>query len=72
MESPNGLHCSHTYSALPRKRSQESDVDAMGFPLSIAAASYLVQKTGGLNQSGSYSWMVPDGKEVRVIAKIEA
>jgi hypothetical protein len=49
-----------------------SDVDAMGFPLSIAAASYLVQKAGGLIQSGSYSWMVPDGKEVHVIAEIEA
>src|SRR5262249_51802887 len=28
------------------------DVEAMGFPLSIAAAAYLVQKAGGLIQSG--------------------
>ena len=47
------------------------DVDAMGFPLAIAAASYLVQKAGGLIQSGSYSWMVPIGKEVRIVAEIE-
>jgi hypothetical protein len=47
------------------------DVGAMGFPLSIAAASYLVQKVGGLIQSGSYSWMVPSGKEVQIVAEIE-
>jgi hypothetical protein len=48
------------------------DVEAMGFPLSIAAASYLVQKAGGLIRSGSYSWMVPSGKEVRILAEFEA
>lgn len=47
------------------------DVEAMGFPLSIAAAAYLVQKAGGLIQSGSYSWMVPYGREVQVVAEIE-
>ena len=48
------------------------DVEAMGFPLSIAAAAYLVQKAGGLIQSGSYSWMVPSGREVQIVAEIEA
>lgn len=48
------------------------DIEAMGFPLSIAAAAYLVQRAGGLIQSGSYSWMVPSGREVEVIAEIEA
>lgn len=48
------------------------DVEAMGFPLSIAAAAYLVQKAGGLIQSGSYSWMIPKGREVEIIAEIEA
>lgn len=48
------------------------DVEAMGFPLSIAAAAYLVQKAGGLIQSGSYSWMVPKGREVEVIGEIQA
>ena len=46
------------------------DVEAMGFPLAIAAAAYLVQKAGGLIQSGSYSWMVPSGREVEIIAEI--
>jgi hypothetical protein len=44
----------------------------MGLPLSIAAAAYLVQKAGGLIQSGSYSWMIPSGKEVEIIAEFEA
>jgi hypothetical protein len=48
------------------------DVEAMGFPLSIAAAAYLVQKAGGLIQSGTYSWMVPSGREVEIIAEFEA
>jgi hypothetical protein len=48
------------------------DVEAMGFPLSIAAAAYLVQKAGGLIQSGTYSWMVPRGREVEIIAEFEA
>ncbi len=48
------------------------DVEAMGFPLSIAAAAYLVQKAGGLIQSGTYSWMVPESKEVRIVAEFEA
>jgi hypothetical protein len=48
------------------------DVEAMGYPLSIAAASYLVEKAGGLIQSGTYSWMVPSGKEVRLLAEFEA
>jgi hypothetical protein len=48
------------------------DVEAMGFPSSIAAAAYLVQKAGGLIQSGSYSWMVPSGREVQIVAEIEA
>jgi hypothetical protein len=48
------------------------DVEAMGLPLSIAAAAYLVQKAGGLIQSGSYSWMIPSGREVEIIAEIEA
>lgn len=48
------------------------DVEAMGFPLSIAAAAYLVQRAGGLIQSGSYSWMVPRGREVEIIGEIEA
>jgi hypothetical protein len=47
------------------------DVEAMGFPLSIAAAAYLVQKAGGLIQSGSYSWMVPSGREVQTIAEFD-
>jgi hypothetical protein len=47
------------------------DVEAMGFPLSVAAASYLVQKAGGVIQSGSYSWMVPDDREVRIVAEFE-
>jgi hypothetical protein len=47
------------------------DVEAMGFPLSIAAAAYLVEKAGGLIQSGSYSWMVPSGREVRFLAEID-
>jgi hypothetical protein len=46
------------------------DVEAMGFPLSIAAAAYLVQKAGGLIQSGTYAWMVPSGREVKTIAEI--
>ena len=48
------------------------DVDAMGFPLAIAAAAFLTQKAGGLIQSGSYSWMIPHGREVQRIAEIEA
>jgi hypothetical protein len=48
------------------------DVEAMGFPLSIAAAAYLVQKAGGLIQSGTYSWMVPSGREVEIIEEFEA
>jgi hypothetical protein len=48
------------------------DVEAMGFPLSIAAAAYLVQKAGGLIQSGSYSWMIPSGREVQMVGEIEA
>jgi hypothetical protein len=48
------------------------DVESMGFPLSIAAAAYLVQKAGGLIQSGSYSWMVPSGREVDIIAEFDA
>ena len=48
------------------------DVEAMGFPLSIAAAAYLVQKAGGLIQSGTYSWMVARGREVEIIAEFEA
>jgi hypothetical protein len=48
------------------------DADGMGFPLSIAAAAYLVQKAGGLIQSGCYSWMVPSGQEVQIIAEFEA
>jgi hypothetical protein len=43
------------------------DVEAMGFPLSIAAAAYLVQRAGGVIRSGSYSWMVPSGREVEII-----
>jgi hypothetical protein len=47
------------------------DVEAMGFPLSIAAAAYLVHRAGGgVIQSGSYSWMVPKGREVDIIAEI--
>ena len=47
------------------------DVEAMGFPLAIAAAAYLVNRAGGgVIQSGSYSWMVPSGREVDVIAEI--
>lgn len=48
------------------------DVESMGFPLSIAAAAYLVQKAGGFIQSGSYSWMVPLGREVEIIEEFEA
>jgi hypothetical protein len=47
------------------------DVEAMGFPLSIAAAAYLVQKAGGVIQSGSYSWMIPRGREVSIIAECD-
>jgi hypothetical protein len=48
------------------------DVEAMGFPLAIAAAAYLVNRAGGgVIQSGSYSWMVPSGREVDVIAEIK-
>ena len=48
-----------------------ADVDGMGFPLAIAAAACLVEKAGGFIQSGTYSWMVPDRKEVRIIAEFE-
>jgi len=48
------------------------DVDSMGFPLSIAAASYLVKRVGGVIQSGNYSWMVPSGKEVDILAEFSA
>jgi hypothetical protein len=48
------------------------DMEAMGFPLSIAAAAYLVQKAGGLIQSGSYSFMVPTGRDVQFLAEIDA
>jgi hypothetical protein len=49
------------------------DVEAMGFPLAIAAAAYLVNRAGGgVIQSGWYSWMVPRGREVEIIAEIEA
>jgi hypothetical protein len=47
------------------------DVAGMGFPLSIAAAAYLVEQKGGLIQSGTYSWMVPVGKEVKTILEVE-
>jgi len=41
----------------------------MGFPLAIAAASYLVQTAGGVIQSGNGSWMIPDGKEVTILGE---
>jgi len=45
------------------------DVNSMGFPLTIAAAAYLVKKAGGIILSGNYSWMVPSGKEVDILAE---
>jgi len=45
------------------------DVEGMGFPLAIAAASYLVQTAGGVIQSGNGSWMIPDGKEVTILGE---
>ncbi len=48
------------------------DVEAMGFPLAIAAAAFLVARAGGVIQSGSYSWMIPRGREVEFIAEIQA
>jgi hypothetical protein len=48
------------------------DVRGMGFPLAIAAARHLVNKAGGLILSGRYSWMVPKGKEVKILTEFEA
>ena len=47
------------------------DVQGMGFPLAIAAAAYLVERAGGLIQSGTYSWMEPYGNEVRMLHEID-
>jgi hypothetical protein len=47
------------------------DVQGMGFPLSIAAAACLVEKKGGLIQSGTYSWMIPSGNEVKIILEFD-
>ncbi len=43
------------------------DVEAMGFPLAIAAAAFLVEQCGGVILSGSYSCMVPQGRQVEII-----
>jgi len=48
-----------------------ADLKGMGFPLSIAAAAYLVEQSGGLIQSGTYSWMIPDAQEVRILLELE-
>jgi len=47
------------------------DVRGMGFPLAVAAAATLVERAGGVIRSGSYSWMVPDGRDVRILAEYE-
>jgi hypothetical protein len=41
-----------------------SHVRGMGFPVAIAAAATLVARADGVIQSGTYSWMVPSGREV--------
>ena len=48
-----------------------SDARGMGFPLAIAGAAYLVEQAGGLIQSGTYTWMVPDGAEVRILLELK-
>jgi hypothetical protein len=48
-----------------------SDVRGMGFPLAIAAAATLVARAGGVVQSGSYSWMIPEGNEVKILCEVE-
>jgi hypothetical protein len=50
---------------------KDHDVRGMGFPLAIAAAAHLVQTAGGVIRSGSYSFMVPKGDEVDIIASFE-
>jgi len=47
-----------------------ADVNSMGFPLALAAAATLVECYGGLIQSGTYAWMVPQGQEVRTLLEI--
>lgn len=48
------------------------DLAGMGFPIAIAAAAYVIEEKGGLIQSGTYSWMVPDGNEVRMLLELNA
>ena len=48
-----------------------ADVRGMGFPLAIAGAAYLVERAGGLIQSGHYSWMEPAGSDVRIIFEVK-
>lgn len=50
---------------------KSQDVRGMGFPLSIAAAAYLVEQSDGLIQSGTYSWMIPNGREVEILLELE-
>jgi len=49
---------------------KDYDVQGMGFPLSIAAAAYLVERAGGLIQSGTYSWMIPKGNQVDILLEL--
>jgi hypothetical protein len=48
------------------------DVRGMGFPLAIAAAATLVERAGGVIRSGSYSWMLPSGSDVRILSEFES
>lgn len=47
-----------------------SHVSGMGFPVAIAAAAALVERRGGVIQSGTFSWMVPAGREVKIVAEV--
>jgi hypothetical protein len=48
-----------------------SHVRGMGFPLAVAAAATVVAETAGVILSGSYSWMIPAGREVDVLSEFE-
>jgi hypothetical protein len=47
------------------------DLTGMGFPLVIAGAATFVDHAGGVIQSGTYSWMVPDGSEVSILCEVD-
>jgi hypothetical protein len=50
---------------------KSDDVEAMGFPIAIAAAALFVDRKGGVIQSGNYTWMTPSGNEVEVLCELE-